>query len=155
MTYSSAILEEAVRSYFLSEVWILILIVLLSLVAVIASFFLSKNHGYSSGKTLLMVLAAGIGAVVLITIRVVALFPIYQDYRHMSYTIEENATFYIIEGTNNSWESKNEVLLTTEAGEEIKLTITNDYQFETNAMLSGTVVYTNHSKHIVWYHMED
>ena len=73
----------------------------------------------------------------------------------MSYVVEENAEFYIIEGTNNMWDAKNEVLLTTSTGEEIKLTITNDHKFETEVALKGTVVYTKHSKHIVWYSTED
>ena len=53
------------------------------------------------------------------------------------------------------WDAKNEVLLTTSNGEEIKLTITNDHKFETEVALKGTVVYTKHSKHIVWYSTED
>ena len=156
MTYDSTILTEAVNAHYYSEVLILVLLVLLCIVAVIASFFCFKELvGKSRKKTLLIVLAACLCSAVLISIRVVAFLPVYKDYKNTSYIVEEDAQFYIIEGTNNPWEAKNEVLVTTSNGEEIKLTITNDHQFETDIALNGTVVYTKHSKHIVWYSTEN
>lgn len=156
MTYDSTILTEAVNAHYYSEVLILVLLVLLCIVAVIASVFCFKELvGNSRKKTLLIVLAACLCSAVLISIRVVAFLPVYKDYKNTSYIVEEDAQFYIIEGTNNPWEAKNEVLVTTSNGEEIKLTITNDHQFETDIALNGTVVYTKHSKHIVWFSTED
>lgn len=156
MTNDSTIFIDAVKSHFYSEVLILVLLVLLCTVAVIGSFFCFKPFtGTSKRKTLIIVLMACLGSVVLLTIRTVGFLPVYEDYRNMSYVVEENAEFYIIGGTNNMWDAKNEVLLTTSNGEEIKLTITNDHKFETEVALKGTVVYTKHSKHIVWYSTED
>ena len=156
MTNDSTIFIDAVKSHFYSEVLILVLLVLLCTVAVIGSFFCFKPFaGTSKRKTLIIVLMACLGSVVLLTIRTVGFLPVYEDYRNMSYVVEENAEFYIIEGTNNMWDAKNEVLLTTSTGEEIKLSITNDHKFETEVALKGTVVYTKHSKHIVWYSTED
>ena len=156
VTYDSTLLIDAVKSHFYSEVLILVLLVVLCIVAIIASFFCFKPFiGDSPMKTFIIVLMVCIGSAVLIAIRVVEFFPVYTDYKNMSYIIEENAEFYIIEGTNNSWDAKNEVLLTTSNGEKINLTITNDHKFETEIALNGTVVYTKHSKHIVWYSTEN
>lgn len=156
MTNDSTIFIDAVKSHFYSEVLILVLLVLLCIVAVIGSFFCFKPFtGTSKRKTLLIVLMVCLGSVVLLMIRTVGFLPVYSDYKNMSYIIEEDAEFYIIEGTNNPWEAKNEVLVTTSNGEEIKLTITNDHKFETDIALNGTVVYTKHSKHIVWYSTEN
>ena len=156
VTHDPTVFIDAVKSHFYSEVWILVLLVLLCIVAVIGSFSCSKPFsGTSKRKTLIILLMACLGAVVLLTIRAVGFLPVYTDYKNMSYIVEEDAEFYIIEGTNNPWDAKNEVLVTTGDGEEIKLTITNDHKFETDITLNGTVVYTKHSKHIVWYSIED
>ena len=156
MTHDPTVFIDALKSHFYSEVLILVLLVLLCIVAVIGSFFCFKPFtGTSKRKTLLIVLMVCLGSVVLLMIRTVGFLPVYTDYKNMSYIIEEDAEFYIIEGTNNPWEAKNEVLVTTSNGEEIKLTITNDHKFETDIALNGTVVYTKHSKHIVWYSTEN
>ena len=156
MTCAPTVFIDAVKSHFYSEVLILVLLVLLCIVAVIGSFFCFKPYtGTSKRRMWIIVLLACLGSGVLLTIRTVGFLPVYTDYKNMSYIVEEDAEFYIIDGTNNPWEAKNEVLVTTSNGEEMKLTITNDHQFEAEVALKGTVVYTKHSKHIVWYSTED
>lgn len=122
MTHDPTVFIDAVKSHFYSEVLILVLLVLLCIVAVIGGFFCFKPFSDTSKrKTLLIVLMVCLGSAVLLTIRTVGFLPVYTDYKNMSYIIEEDAEFYIIEGTNNPWDAKNEVLVTTGDGKKLNL----------------------------------
>lgn len=143
---------NSIKLFYHREAMILLLLVMLSLIAIVASIFGFKNYFQKSViKAILIIFSTCVCALSLIIIKIIEFAPVYDDYKNMTYTIEQNAEIYIVEGTNNLWEQKNLVQLKTQNGEEIELEITNDYKFETGVILEGTVVYTNHSKHIVWY----
>ncbi len=148
------IIQDAMSAFFRSEVLTCVLFGILIIIAIIISILVYKTSVLDSRiKSILLILFVCISSVGLVVLRTSEFIPIYVDFRNMSYTVGENVEVFIVEGTNNIWEQKNEVRLKTETGEEIKLKITNDYKFETGIVLRGTVVYTNCSKHIIWYEL--
>lgn len=148
------IIQDAMSTFFRSEVLTCVLFGILIIIAIIISVLVYKTSVLDSRfKSILLILFVCSCSVGLIVLRMTEFIPIYTDFRNMSYTVGENVEVFIVEGTNNIWEQKNEVQLKTENGEELKLKITNDYKFETGIVLQGTVVYTNCSKHIIWYEL--
>ena len=147
---------QCIYDYFRVEICNYFLFVILALVALIVSNYAFKVYvNKVRWKAIVIVLSTSLCALVLIVLKTMEIIPVYGDYRNMSYTLEENCQIYIEEGMNNKLEQKNEVILLTENGHKVKLTITNDYVFETKKTFRATVVYTNKSKHIVWYGILD
>jgi hypothetical protein len=143
---------DSINSLFIREAIILCFFALLGFAAILLSIFGAKLYlKQSLIKSILIISLTFLCALTLVAIRAKMFIPILNDYKSKAYTIEQNAKVCIIEGTNNVWDQKNQVLLRNQAGEEIRLVIVNDYKFETGTILEGTVVYTNHSKHIIWY----
>lgn len=152
MNFGREMLVQYISDFFHEEVLKYCLYVLLAVVATIASIYGFKIYTNKAiWKAILIVLLTGVCATSLILIKTKEFIPIYKDYKTMSYTIEQDSEVCIEDGMNNQLDQKYSVVLVTKDGEVVHLKITDDYRFETGKIYRGTVVYTNNSKHIIWY----
>jgi len=147
---------QSIRSFFWSEVLIASLYVLLTAFGIFTGFMIfrdkPKKTRWKEAAIVSLVVVCGAGLMVITTMD---FLPVYEDYKETSYTLEQNCEVFIQEGTNNLLEQEQEVIVITETGEELRLTITQDYALETGCVHRGSVAYTNHSEHIVWYRFVD
>ena len=143
---------HSMNSFFRSELLTCILFACLIFIVITVSILVYKTSILSSHfKATLLLIFVCLCSVGVVVLRAFEFFPIYTDNRNMSYVIEENAEIFILEGTDNIWNQKNEVKVKTSKGTTLKLKIANDYKFETGINLKGVIVYATHSKHIIWY----
>ena len=146
------VIHKYMTNFFKEEFLKYCLFLLLAIVAILASIYGFKIYAKKTFlKAIVIVLLTSVCAVSLVLIKTIEFIPVYKDYKNMSYTIECNSRVCFQEGMNNLFEQKNLVEITTKKGNKLNLKITNDYKFQTEYIYTGTIIYTNVSKHIVWY----
>lgn len=150
------VILQYINTFFRMELVNYFLYLILAVVGTLISCYSFKVYvNKTAWKAKVIFFVALSCALTLIFIKTAEFLPAYKDYKNKSYTIEQNCGIYIHENMNNKLEQKNTVELYTENGNTVNLKITNDYNFETEIVHRAVVIYTNNSKHIVWYKILD
>ena len=151
MVPDSKVVTDLIHAFYRREVVIFALYILLSIATVVVTILGCRyQFPQSSAKRVSFLIFVCVCAVILFGMRTAQFIPAFRDYKSLSYTVEQNAEIFIENGVDNPLDQTSTVRLTKDNGEQIRLKITHDFKLETETPLTGTVVYTNHAKHIVW-----
>ncbi len=148
----SAAIAELLRSEIRTSI---VYSLLIACCLIVCIFAVRGGLNISRFKAIILTLVVSACSLGIIVWRTISFIPVYHDYRDVSYVKEENVDVYIMEGTSSILGSTNEVVLVRQNGEKIKLKIVYDYKMSTSTNYTGTVVYMDNSKYIVWYDLSE
>lgn len=148
-------IKEGIAKLVSGQIFAFALSVILITVTITVILLALKFKLLTVKSKLPLVLAVFLCSALLICAQLVRAVPILQDHREVSYTLAENATLVVQEGTTGIVHRTNNVTVITADGEKIRLRIEDGSDLVVGAEYVGQVAYTNRSGYVVWFDLTE
>ena len=145
---------DSIYNLYRSHIITAIIFLFLIIITVVTTVLIIKFNIVNSitGRISLIAIVA-VCSVLLVISQIVAILPVYQDYKKLSYTVLNNVTAVIKGDTTGLIDRTNTVLVNTQ-NIEYELILSNDRQLDFDTEYVGSIAFLNHSRYIVWYDFE-
>ena len=145
---------EHIYSLYKSHIITAIVFFALIVLAIMVTIGVIKFDLVKSSKGRLVLIATVIlCAIFLIISQIVAVGPIYKDYRDSTYITVENA-IVVIKGDSSGVLDRTSTVTVKTSNQEYELKMLTDIKLDADTEYVGTVVFLKNSKYIVWYEFD-
>ena len=102
-------------------------------------------------QRILLLIAVLICSIILLVGQILQVIPIYTDYKKSSYIVLPNATMTIITDSSGTIDRTNQVIVVDSNANHYDLKLQSDFEFDRGQSYTGTIVYLEHSRFVIWY----